>query len=161
MPLASLLAESRILVNLRAQNKAEAIRMMVDRLVSSGRLEAETRDVVIDALEAREKVSSTALDYGIAIPHATVEAVTAIEAVLGVLPAGIPFDAPDGQPVKLIILLLIPRSAVRRYSSTLAGIARLLSKEETREALLRAETPEKALEALRTREHLDAKEEIQ
>jgi mannitol/fructose-specific phosphotransferase system IIA component (Ntr-type) len=161
VPLASLLGEARILINLRAQNKSEAIRAMVDCLVSSGRLRAETRDAVLEALEAREKVSSTALDHGIAIPHATVEAVTRIEAVLGVLPAGIPFDAPDGQSVNLIILLLIPRSAVRKYSSTLAGIARLLIQEETREALLRSETPQKALEALQARERLDTKEEVQ
>jgi mannitol/fructose-specific phosphotransferase system IIA component (Ntr-type) len=161
VPLASLLGEARIIINLRAQNKSEAIRAMADRLVSSGGLRAEARETVIEALEAREKVSSTALDHGIAIPHATVDSVTRIEAVLGVLPAAIPFDAPDGRTVNLIILLLIPRSAVRKYSSTLAGIARLLAKEETREALHRAETPEKALQALRAREQLDTKEEIQ
>ncbi len=160
MSLASLLGKDRVLVDLRALNKAEAIRAMVDRLVTSGCVNGEARDDVIEALDAREKVSSTALDHGIAIPHATVDAVTAIEAVLGILPAGVPFDAPDGRPVTLIILLLIPRSAVRRYSSTLAGIARRLVEEETREALLRARSPGEALEALRAGEQLDAKEEV-
>ena len=160
MPLASLVEEARVVVPLRARDREEALRTLVGCLVSSGRLPDEARPSVLEALEAREKVSSTALGQGIALPHATVEGVTRFEAVLGILPEGVPFGAPDGQPATIIVLLLIPRSAVRKYSTTLAGIARLLGQEEARRALRGSRSPAEAMDILRVHEGMDVRKEV-
>ncbi|HXX92314.1 MAG TPA: PTS sugar transporter subunit IIA, partial [Planctomycetota bacterium] len=82
------------------------------------------------------------------------------EAVLGILPEGVPFGAPDGQPATIIVLLLIPRSAVRKYSTTLAGIARLLGQEEARRALRGSRSPAEAMDILRVHEGMDVRKEV-
>jgi|TARA_R110002072_G_scaffold36181_2_gene106576 PTS system nitrogen regulatory IIA component len=89
-----------------------------------------TYDKILDQLIAREKLGSTGMGQGIAIPHCRVtECVEPLGAIL-TLEEAIPFDAPDDQPVDLLFILLVPKEAHQKHLDILAEIARLFSQED-------------------------------
>jgi len=153
--LGDLLKETQIATAFQARDKWEAITKLVDLLVSQNRLKPEHREAVYDALVAREKVASTGMEHGIAIPHASVDGIEDALAALAISPAGVPFQSADGQPSRLIILLVIPRKAVQKHIRTLAGIAKLLQYEEMRDALTNARSSREALQVIREEEQKD------
>lgn len=150
MKIADLLKEGLVATGFTARDKAEALPKLLD-LVGE-RLTPEQRTLVLDALVAREKVASTGLDNGIAMPHARVEIPGDVIAALGISPAGVPFQSADGRPARLLALLVIPTAQMQKGIKLLADAARLLSYEEVREALIAARTPREALEVLRSHE---------
>lgn len=155
MKLGDLLKEGQIATGFQARDKWEAITKIVDLLIAQGRIRTEQRDSVYGALAAREKVASTGMEHGVAIPHASVDGVDEAVAALAVAPDGIPFQSADGRPARLVILLVIPRKAVQKHIRTLAGIARLLQYEEMRDALTRARSAREALQVIREEEQKD------
>jgi PTS system nitrogen regulatory IIA component len=86
-------------------------------------------------LLARERLGSTALGGGIAIPHCRISHCDAAIGSLITLDQGIDFDAPDNQPVDILFLLLVPEEAQQEHLNILAGLARLLSNDAYCEAL--------------------------
>ena len=93
---------------------------------------------MFDSLFAREKLGSTGLGHGVAIPHGRIKGLK--EALLACirLAQPVPFDAPDGQPVTLVFVLLVPEQATERHLQILSELAQLLSDRPLREALARA-----------------------
>ncbi len=85
------------------------------------------QDLVFDQLIAREKLGSTGLGGGIAIPHCRVDNCSSAVGCLITLSEAIDFDAPDNQPVDLVFALLVPDGEHQQHLDTLAGIARLFS----------------------------------
>ena len=155
MKMGELLKEGQIATGFQSKDKWEAITKLVDVLIAQNRLKAEHRIAVYDALAAREKVASTGMENGVAIPHASVDGIEDALAALAISPAGIPFQSADGKPATLIILLVIPRKAVQKHIRTLAGIAKLLQYEEMRVALTNARSPREALQVIREEEQKD------
>ena len=155
MKLGELLKEGQILTGFESRDKWEAITKLVDLLIAQNRLKPEHRDAVYGALAAREKIASTGMEHGVAIPHASVDGVEDALAALAMSPAGIPFQSADGQPARIIILLIIPRKSVQKHIRTLAGVARLLQYEEMRDALTNARSPREALQVIREEEQKD------
>ena len=96
---------------------------------------AIARGVVTDNLFARERLGSTGLGHAVAIPHGRIKGLKSpLAAVLRVTqPIG--FDAPDDEPVKLLIFLLVPEAATQRHLEILSEIAEMLSDRELRERL--------------------------
>lgn len=133
---------------LRVEHKQAAIETLVDFLVAESELRGEHRDAVLETVLARERLLSTGLEDGIAIPHGIVDVIESEVAALGTVPGGLPFESFDGQPARLIILLLTPRKMVFRHVRNLAGIARLLRHAELRGALLAATTSDQIVKAL-------------
>ena len=154
MKLGDLLKEGQIVTGFQARDKWETITKLVDLLIVQNRLKPENREAVYDALAAREKVASTGMEHGVAIPHASVDGIEDALAALALSP-GVPFQSSDGQPARLIILLVIPRKAVQKHIRTLAGIAKLLQYEEMRDALTNARSPREALQVIREEEQKD------
>lgn len=152
MKLSELLKEGQILVGFACADKADALAKMVDVLRAQDRLPADRRDAVLEALLARERIASTGLENGIAIPHARLDLAGDVLAVLALAPAGIAFQATDGQPSRILSLLVIPTAQVQKGIKLLAAAARVLSYEEVRDALLAARTAREALEILRAHE---------
>jgi mannitol/fructose-specific phosphotransferase system IIA component (Ntr-type) len=155
MNIGDLLKEGQIAVGFQARDKWEAITKLVDLLIAQGRLKAEQREPVYAALAAREKVASTGMEHGVAIPHASVDGVEDALAALAIAPEGVPFQSADGRPARLLILLVIPRKAVQKHIRTLAGIARLLQYEEMRDALTGARSARDARAVIREEETKD------
>lgn len=152
MRLGDLLKEGQVVTGFSARDKWEAITRLLDLLIAQGRLREEQRTTAFAALAAREKVASTGMEFGVAIPHASVEGLEGALSAVGLSPGGVPFQAPDGQPARIIVLLLIPHRERLKHTATLAGIARLLNYEETRDALTRARNAREALQIIREEE---------
>lgn len=152
----NLLGEELLLLDFEAKDKWEAIQKLIDHLIGLGRLRKECRQIVTDALVARERIASTGIEHGVAIPHATVDVIDDAVAAFGLSPKGIPFQSVDGRPSRLIFLLLIPRKSVQKHIHTIAGIAHLLNYEEVREALLRAHTTREVCTIIREEEEKEA-----
>ena len=152
MSVAALLTEGQVVVDFAAKDKAQAIAGLVDVLTAQGRLTPVQRAAALDALLAREKIGSTGLEHGIALPHAIVDIPGEALAVLAVSRTGVPFQAADGGPSKLFVLLLVPRRGVQKHLRTLAGVAKLLDRADVRDALLQAKGAREALEIVRNGE---------
>ena len=102
-------------------------------------LHAIARATVTDNLFARERLGSTGLGHGVAIPHGRIKGLKAPLAAVFQLEQPIGFDAPDDQPVNLLIFLLVPEAATQRHLEILSEIAELLSDRELRERMKAAE----------------------
>lgn len=94
------------------------------------------RGKVFDSLFARERLGSTGLGEGVAIPHGRIKGLKQTLAALVRLSAPIPFDAPDGQPVRLLVFLLVPEHATEEHLELLSEFAELLSDRSVRENLI-------------------------
>ncbi|CAM4110913.1 PTS sugar transporter subunit IIA [Kerstersia similis] len=99
------------------------------------------RSTVFDSLFSRERLGSTALGHGVAVPHGRVKGLTHALSAFYRLAQPIPFDAPDGQPVSLLMFLLVPETATQQHLDILAELAQLLSDKALRERLLTETDP--------------------
>ena len=100
------------------------------------------RSQVFDSLFAREKLGSTGLGQGIAIPHGRIKGIKDAVGAMIRLREPIPFDAPDGQPVNLIFVLLVPERATDLHLQILSELAQMFSDQVFREQLLKASSAE-------------------
>ena len=105
-------------------------------------------NAVVEFLDAREDLGSTALGAGVAIPHGRVKGLKQPSAAFMRLKDPIDFAAPDGQPVSILIFLLVPEKATQQHLEILSSIAQLLSDADTREFLSTATDPVKVCEKL-------------
>jgi PTS system nitrogen regulatory IIA component len=94
------------------------------------------RSIVSDNLFARERLGSTGLGHGVAIPHGRIKGLKAPIAAVVRLSEAIPFESPDGEPVSLLIFLLMPDNVTQQHLEILSEIAEMLSNQDFREDLL-------------------------
>ncbi|MDB5991535.1 MAG: sugar transporter subunit [Herbaspirillum sp.] len=93
------------------------------------------RSTVSDNLFARERLGSTGLGHGVAVPHGRIKGLKAPIAAFMRLAEPIPFESPDGEPVKLLIFLLIPDNVTQQHLEILSEIAELFSDSGMRDTL--------------------------
>lgn len=103
--------------------------------------QAIARSQVFDSLFAREKLGSTGLGQGVAIPHGRIKNLRDAVAAFIKTDAPIPFDAPDGAPVNLIFVLLVPERATDLHLQLLGELAQMFSNTEFRERLQASTDP--------------------
>ena len=96
------------------------------------------RSVVFDSLFAREKLGSTGLGRGVAIPHGRIKGLKDSLCAFLRLAQSVPFDAPDGNPVSLVFVLLVPEQATEKHLQMLSELAQMFSDKALREAMSRA-----------------------
>jgi len=137
--LAAILPASNVLVGVDATSKK---RVFEAAGVLFENLQQIARGTVTDNLFARERLGSTGLGHGVAIPHGRIKGLKNPLAAVLRLQQPIPFDAPDDEPVALLIFLLVPEAATQRHLEILSEIAELLSDRDLRERLKTAETAE-------------------
>jgi nitrogen PTS system EIIA component len=94
------------------------------------------RSMVSDNLFARERLGSTGLGHGVAVPHGRIKGLKAPLAAFVRLKEAIPFESPDGQPVKLLVFLLIPDQVTQQHLEILSEIAEMFSDEGFRDLLV-------------------------
>ena len=99
------------------------------------------RSKVFDSLFAREKLGSTGLGHGVAIPHGRVKGLRDAVGAFFKAQNPIAFDAPDGQPVSLIFVLLVPERATDLHLQILGELAQMFSDRNFREQLQSADSP--------------------
>lgn len=130
--LAAVLPAANVQLNVDATSKK---RLFEQAGLFFENLHGLSRAAVTDNLFARERLGSTGLGYGVAIPHGRIKGLKSpLAAVMRVqLPIG--FDAPDDEAVSLLIVLLVPEAATQRHLEILGEIAEMLSDRELRERL--------------------------
>jgi mannitol/fructose-specific phosphotransferase system IIA component (Ntr-type) len=97
---------------------------------------------ILEAVREREKVLSTGIGNGVAIPHGKSSSVGQLTLAAGVAPRGVDFEALDGKPVQLFFLLVGPESAAGDHVKALSRIARLLQRDSFRTRLASAAHPD-------------------
>ena len=135
MDLVDILSKDQILPDLRATNRWEAIDELIANLVATGKILPQNKDAVTAVVKKRESSMSTGIGFGIGIPHASTDLIEEVVGALGRSTQGVSFDALDNQPVKLVMLFLVPQGQFQKHLHTLANIAKLLHKSEFRQAL--------------------------
>jgi mannitol/fructose-specific phosphotransferase system IIA component (Ntr-type) len=118
--------------DMQARDRWQAIDELIAKLVASGMISAENRDAITAAVKKRESSISTGIGFGIGIPHASTDLVTEVVCALGRSKTGIDFAAQDHQPVKTIVLFLVPHRRFQQHLHTLANIAKVLHRGDFR-----------------------------
>lgn len=98
------------------------------------------------AIFEREEVTSTGIGHGIAVPHAKLDCITGISITIGLAPEPIPFDAPDGEPVDILVMIAACDSDRQNYLRLLATVAALLKRPAFQRALHAAQQPDEVLQ---------------
>ena len=98
------------------------------------------RSLVFDSLFARERLGSTGLGQGVAIPHGRIKGLKEALGAFIRLAQPVPFDAPDGNPVTLVFVLLVPEKATEKHLQILSELAQMFSDKALREKLLTGTT---------------------
>ena len=146
MKLAKFLRLQSIVIGLRAADKWAAIDELLATLDAQG-LVTDAAQVREDLI-AREKRMSTGMELGLAIPHAKSTGATGLAVALGIKPKGLDFASLDGEPARVIFLVVSRKDTTGPHIQCLAEIATAYSREGTRQALLAAGTPAEALRVL-------------
>lgn len=131
--LAAILPLEQVLVGIDATSKKRAFE---EAGLLFENLHGLSRALVTDSLFARERLGSTGLGHGVAIPHGRIKGLKSPMAAVFQLGQAIGFDAPDEQPVKLLIFLLVPEAATQKHLEILSEIAELLSNASLRDNML-------------------------
>jgi PTS system nitrogen regulatory IIA component len=146
MEIGDLLAPRSVIANLRVSNKKQAIQELAKRAATATGV-VERR--IFEVLSERERLGTTGIGMGIAIPHGKMPEITRLFGLFARLERPIPFDAIDDQPVDLVFLLLAPANAGADHLTALARVSRLLRDRATCNKLRGTNNPD-ALYALLT-----------
>ena len=130
--LSAILPAAQVLVSVDATSKKRAFEEAGLLFESQHGL---NRALITDSLFARERLGSTGLGHGVAIPHGRIKGLKQPLAAVFQLANPIGFDAPDEQPVQLMIFLLVPEAATQKHLEILSEIAELLSDSALREQM--------------------------
>src|SRR6266700_7239688 len=127
--IAKLLPQGNVVTDLQVSSKK--------RLFEQAGLLFENRhgiakSIVFDSLFARERLGSTGLGQGVAIPHGRIKGLKDAVGAFVRLAQAVPFDAPDGKPVNLVFVLLVPEQATEEHLKLLSELAQMLSDRELR-----------------------------
>ncbi|MCL6584261.1 MAG: PTS sugar transporter subunit IIA [bacterium] len=130
------LPEEVIEAELKAETKIEVLRELVQLLVNNNKI--RNPDKALEVLLEREKLGSTGIGDGVAIPHAKFNDIKNLVAAFGRSRKGVNFESLDNKPAHLFFLFLAPENSATLHLKILARISRLLKKPTFREALMQA-----------------------
>jgi PTS system nitrogen regulatory IIA component len=130
--IAPLLSESNILLDADATTKKRLFEQVAELFERQGQL---SRSIVFDSLSARERLGSTGLGQGVAIPHGRIKGLTNAVGAFVRPQQPIPFDAPDGRPVAQAFVLLVPEKATEEHLQLLSQLAQMFSDKAFRDRL--------------------------
>lgn len=147
MKISEFLSEKEILIGMKATEKQAALEELLQLLEKNELL--QDRKQVLETLIEREKLGSTGIGQGIAVPHAKTDQVKDLVCALGISEKGVNFDALDGEPVYIIFLVLAPSGATGIHLKALAKIARLLKDKVFRSYLKMSKTAQEAYKIIK------------
>lgn len=136
-----------IMIFEEVEDKFTMIEKMIDRALSKGVIMA--KEPILHKIEEREKLESTGVVEGIALPHARTEAVKDLLLEVSVVKEGLDFKSLDGKPVYLVFLIVAPEEAKKQYIKVLARISRMCRQKEFRDSIMNAKTPDEIYDIIR------------
>lgn len=140
MNIMDFLSPEAVVLDLKSKDKESAIREMVEVLKRSKKIKDTVE--VVDILLQREKLGSTGIGQGVAIPHGKIDYIEEQVGVLGISRSGVDFESLDGAPANLIFLLVCPVSSSGEHLLALASISRVFKDKVFRQSILEAATAE-------------------
>ncbi len=140
MNIMDFLCKDAITLDLKAQNKKDAIIELIELLKESKKI--KKTDEIIDVVLERENLGSTGVGHGVAIPHGKTDVLSEQVGVLGISKKGIEFNSLDGEPVYIIFLLVGPVEVTGQHLKALSKISRLFKDKFLRQAIKDAQTKE-------------------
>ncbi len=150
MKISDILSTDVIAVDLDTADKDDAIKKIIELASKSGKILA--KDKVTHTIFEREKLVSTGVGKGFAIPHGKTDSISDVVAAFAITKEPIDFDSIDGEPVRFIFLLIGKENLLNTHIKLLSRISRLMNKDEFREKLLDAKSPEEVLEIFKEEE---------
>lgn len=144
--LAELLHIERVRVGLESSSKDAALLAVASLLTMPE--DAANVESVYEVLVERERLASTGVGSGVAIPHGRCDDFDELRAAVAVCPGGVDFEAVDGLPVQIIVAIIGPRSMPQKHLAALAGVSRVLRDESKRAELIAASDDAHAYRAL-------------
>lgn len=150
MNLLDILSPESTIVDLKGESKEDIITELVNSLAVGDAI--TDRDQVLQAVLDREKIMSTGIGDGIAIPHGKSAAVTELVAAMGTQRRGVDFDALDGEPAFVFFLLVSPANVSGPHIKALARISRLLKNDEFKKKLIEADSAEEIIATIEAAE---------
>lgn len=133
MKILDFLCQQAINVDLQSVNKKEVVQELTELLAKAKRI--KNPEKIVQIILDREKLGSTGIGQGIAVPHGKSETVNEMVAALGISKKGIEFDSLDDEPVYIVFLLIAPPDAAGPHLKALAKISRLLKDKFFRQTL--------------------------
>lgn len=146
MRLSERFADNCVIINSQSTTKEQILNELVNTLCASYKL--EHRDEIFDAVWKREQTRSTGIGCGLAVPHAKIDYVDRMCMVAATVEKGIDFDAMDGEPVHLLILIVSPGNTVGPHLKALSSVSRILANAEIRKDLIDSRTQADFLDIL-------------
>ena len=143
-----ILANGAFCASLQSETKEALLSEMVDLTVRQGTLPCEFRETALSAVLDREQRMSTGMQHGVAVPHGKTETMPGVLAVVGLKPAGIDFEALDGEMSRIFVMTLASSLQPGPHMKFLASIGRMLDRADIREALLSVRSKEEMLDVL-------------
>ncbi len=133
-----LVANESIIGSLVSNTRNEVLAEMVDKLIKVGEIPADSREGILGALIEREEITSTGLGQGIAIPHAKHPTINKMIGLIARSKEGVDYDALDGKPVHLFVMLLSSQELIQQHLESLAYVAKNLNDPIFRSFILNA-----------------------
>lgn len=137
MKIVEILSEQVVIPELRGETKEAVLRELAEHL--AGAHPEIKADQLVEVLWERERLGSTAIGDGIAIPHGKLPGLRSVIAAFGRHRSGVDFQSLDGNPTKIFFLLVAPEDSVGQHLKALARVSRLLKDGSFRERLISAE----------------------
>jgi mannitol/fructose-specific phosphotransferase system IIA component (Ntr-type) len=125
MRFSDLFEEQSVICGLRSDDRDECFRELLTQLVETRRISKELSDTALEAILKRERIGSTGIGSGVAIPHVKIPEVRQIVATVGIHHNGIEFRAIDGEPVHIVFLIIRPADEANEHLKFLQWISRL------------------------------------
>ena len=150
MTIYQLLSPKNILLELEVEYKFDAINALVDTFVDV--IENELLEEIREAIISREKIMSTGIGQGLAIPHGKTDAITQNYAAFARLKEPIEFNSIDSKPVQLIFLMVSPYSDQRSHIRLLSRVSTLMNYDDFRSNLLNVPNHEDLIELFKQKE---------
>lgn len=146
LKIVDLLSKDEIVSDLKAENKEDVLRELVNLLYDAGKIRDQKK--ALEVLLDREQLGSTGVGYGVAIPHGKYNAIENLIAAFGRSKKGIDFDAVDHKPVHIFFLFLASENAANLHLKVLARSCRLLKRDTFRESLMQAENEDEIMKVI-------------
>jgi len=146
MQLDNLLSQDRVICQIQASSKKRALETMCEQLaLGQDSLDAS---LIFSCMLERERLGSTGVGHGVAIPHSRMEGVEKALVAVATLSEGIDYDSIDDQPVDILFALLVPQECTEEHLQILASAAEMFSNESFTHLIRKAESSEKVYQLL-------------
>lgn len=150
MRITDVLDPEAVIPSLEARDKVAVLEEIVTRVSSHYGFEDSQR--LLEVIRARERICSTAIGEGVAIPHGKLPGLNRLFVAFARSPEGVDFDAQDGAPTHIFFLLVAPEGSTSEHLNALARVSRLVKDAALRERLMRVETPEEVVSLIEEKE---------